>query len=457
MRVRGSRLTAAFLLLGLIVALCGKSVYGAESAWYALPGIEDPELRALCDELTETDGMFITYMTLPEERWQEIESTLRSKWREQPSALAGCLLGYSLFRIAGASEDDEFRAAGYEEIQGLSAIAGNLAPESPIPLHLQAVARTWEPESKTEMLRLARSALELDPNFLPARLLPLHCAMYVDPDLELAVLTADQLLEEYPQNSFIHHLRGVIYKLTDDMDAAVSEWQLSMELDPHHKLSRIELFNTAFDKADYETAVIYAPLLEEMYSSWNFYYLYSFCLEQLDRYEEAWRVLQQGLVLNPDEVELNYHAAYQLRKLSRQKEALRYSAKALAKDAGHRYSLYEAGRSRMDLQQYSQAIPFLKRAVEAEPNYYSALFDLASCQVNLEMFAESIPGFKRCIVLSPESPEPYYNMGIVYWNVGNIEEALKYANQSLKLSPADSEIQHLCEKMISSLNELKGN
>ena len=121
---------------------------------------------------------------------------------------------------------------------------------------------------------------------------------------------------------------------------------------------------------------------------------------------------------------------------------------ANANDA--RYLVYRVAEAQKD-EDYQKMVDLGQEALLQDANNVDAYKAIAYGATNLHDYDTAIEAAQSWIALQ-EDADAYYVMGVCYYNSGNFDKAAVVLEKGLTLSPRDSDIQDLYEKVQKILN-----
>ncbi|MDQ4123487.1 MAG: tetratricopeptide repeat protein [Acidobacteriota bacterium] len=151
--------------------------------------------------------------------------------------------------------------------------------------------------------------------------------------------------------------------------------------------------------------------------------------------EEAVNVLRKGVAIDSEAKDIYNTLGGLLSELNRHEEAIsaRRRYVALAPEEPNAYdSLGLAYQWQGD---YKQAIENYERALELNPKFEIALIHLANVRAQIGQYSEAINLFDKYVQIAPSESERvrgYDNLAAVYLKKGDLDQAEKYARETLK-------------------------
>jgi tetratricopeptide (TPR) repeat protein len=163
--------------------------------------------------------------------------------------------------------------------------------------------------------------------------------------------------------------RGTIYATLKDYYKALSDFTMSLKLNPNNAITCMNCGAMSRELSLYEDSLHYYnqaitlnPRLFGAYNGRGTTYFY------LEEYEKALQDLHQAIQLNPDGANLYIGRGHAYSKLGRYQEAMDDYNKAIVIDPGHAAAYYGRGNVYFDLGRYDDALRELNKSLELDPH-----------------------------------------------------------------------------------------
>ncbi len=135
-------------------------------------------------------------------------------------------------------------------------------------------------------------------------------------------------------------------------------------------------------------------------------------LEEAGKVDEAAKVYQQGLEIDPDHFALNFFF----------------------------------GRRLTDEKKFAEAIEYFSRGLRGEPNNALGHFALGVAQIQLERYDDAEASFRESIRHNPNFAPAYNNLSLMLLRKRKFDEALDNAERAAHLNPKDPTTQKVLEQ-----------
>ena len=271
--------------------------------------------------------------------------------------------------------------------------------------------------------------------------------------IESMVARLSKALEVAPTSGESHYLLGRAYqKLGRSWESEVElargrDSESFLVYDPWHaavKRSRLTLTARSEMAADWilqgrlEGAVHELELLRQRYpESTAVINNLSIAYRQLNRIEDAKRLLQGALDAGSNHPAVHLSLARVLIEQGRLEEALSHtdSAILLAPMLGPAY--FTRGVILVQLRNYMHAVEAFREATRRDPGNPEANINIGRLLVHLNRFEEAENALRTAIAIAPQSAVARYELATVYQRQGRLEDAAENLEKAVRLDPND--------------------
>jgi tetratricopeptide (TPR) repeat protein/predicted Ser/Thr protein kinase len=266
---------------------------------------------------------------------------------------------------------------------------------------------------------MAREALKIDPNFGMAKAVlgmsdwlkysDTKDKKWIDP----ARTECDDAIKLGNAGAAGHLCLGRINDGTGQYDAAISEYQAALSLEP------------ANDEAATRLALAY---------------------DHAGKISEAEKAYQQAVQAHPNSriVYNSFGAFYQARH--EYDKALQMYSKVVQIAPDWYVTYVNMGSIYAEMAQYDKAIEASKKSIAIRPTY-AAYVNLGAAYFGLGQFADAATAFEEAAKLDPQQYVTWGNLGEAYYRAGQKDQAIvpyrkavELASESLKVNPHDPEV-----------------
>ena len=304
-------------------------------------------------------------------------------------------------------------------------------------------------KKKAEAVLVLTSAVQLRPEYLPARL-KLAEALFESGRSGEAAKAYDALVHEYPDSAEARYGMGRVYARRGELAAAVESYSKACEIFPTYGPARYALAMVyrrfrQDDKAQeqlsiYERSKNIVPpvddhLRDEMRaldSSAVSYVERGVFLEQVGRTEEAIRATERAVELDPKLVlaRANLISLYG-RTGNLQKAEQHYRAVLALNPDQFPKAHYDFGVLLMAKGRYHEAEEAFRRAILIEPSYAEAQNNLGYVLERQGKLWEAVAEYRQALASKPDFRQAHFNLGRVLVNQQKYQEGIEQLSQTL--------------------------
>lgn len=266
--------------------------------------------------------------------------------------------------------------------------------------------------------------------------------------LDVALKSCQELIIKYPNDANLQHLLGLIYAKMEDINTAISHFNLAIKIDPnqaifHNNISNAYklIGNFEFAVRHLHTALQIAPNNAESYNNLgSLYYSKGDINNAIPQFSKAIR-------LNPNIWEAHYNLANSFIKKDMVQQAIQHYITVLKLNPKHSYAKLNLGMAYISINNYQQALSLLEEStnVTAQPELIGYL---AECYLHTGKIEQAINAYKQAISLQPEMAAWHHNLAILYLRKQEQALAKKHFNIAFNMQPDNKIAQH----MLAALN-----
>lgn len=279
------------------------------------------------------------------------------------------------------------------------------------------VSATGEPgqtgESRFKFWR-ARSSQQ-QPLLPPERLEALGDLSLKNRDYETTLVHFLQIIKDHPQRYDIRYKIGVIFLLTNQLEAARRELAL---------------------------VLVKRPDMLEAHEALGLVHL------QEKRLPLAMEEFQLVLAQDPRRAKARHFLGVSLLEAGQTDRAITELKRAAEVDPIEVNNYVALGQAYLKLKNYPQAIDWLKKGQALDPSNPKVNYHLGMAQAATKRYDEALSAFKK----AGDEAQAYNNIGVHYFMEGKYEEAAKCFQRALELRPtfygeAKANLQRALEKL----------
>lgn len=159
-------------------------------------------------------------------------------------------------------------------------------------------------------------------------------------------------------------------------------------------------------------------------------------LNSLEIPDEALRVLERALCLQPDNAVTLVSKGAILNNLGKYQEALPILTRALELSGEDAHTLFYLGQALRQLGQSERAVEVLQNAVRRDPKLVDASLELSAALFDLGHHEEALAGLNSAIALYPQSSVVLLIKGRMLAAMNRFEESFETLKQAIKIDPS---------------------
>jgi tetratricopeptide (TPR) repeat protein len=233
-------------------------------------------------------------------------------------------------------------------------------------------------------------------------------------DLEQAKVELLQLVAETPRSAEAHQRLGKVLKLQGRLNEAETCFRRALELDPDYVGALIGLGNIEAARGDLASA--------------------------LRRYDMA-------VEIEPHDAEAHFAQAQVLEAMNRTDPALAAYFRTLEFNPLHRQASVRIGAIQLARDQPDQALARLEQAVDLSPEDGEVRLLRGRAYLALRHFPEAVADFRAAARHLASRPDVYYQLALALEAANRPDDALKAAEQALRLAPDYADARDLTRKL----------
>jgi len=153
------------------------------------------------------------------------------------------------------------------------------------------------------------------------------------------------------------------------------------------------------------------------------------------KYEEAIRLYDTRLSVNPDDVDALHNKGVALHYLGRYEEAISTYDKVLALDSKYVNALHGKGAALSNLDRYEDGIVWFDKALEVDPKNIDALNGKGLAFGKLSRYEEAIVWSDKALEVDPKNIDALNNKGGALGVLGRYEESIGVFEKALEVDP----------------------
>ncbi|HZQ07908.1 MAG TPA: tetratricopeptide repeat protein [Anaerolineae bacterium] len=196
-----------------------------------------------------------------------------------------------------------------------------------------------------------------------------------------------------------------------------------------------ELGNAYARRKQYADAVVeYERAAAGGFEDAALFYNWADALIDLDRENEAVKVLQRGIAKYPRDGDLHAELGWAYARLKQAPRAIQSLETALRYNP-QPFAYLLLGLVHQELEQHDQAIPYLNKFLDAQPDSAFGRLVLGRAYLNTSQLPQAQSEFERVLKNDSKNEAAHYLMTVVHQRAKRYGEAAKWAQQLIQLAP----------------------
>lgn len=295
---------------------------------------------------------------------------------------------------------------------------------------------------------------------------------------EKAIEYFEKAVELNPEHSQLHNNLGTCYVSISDFDNAYKSFMKAAEIDPKNAITYYNIASVlqmqnkhdeacVFFKKAYITdaqdsyliglalsevksnriadAIVHYKTLAAHYpEKTNFKYNLACCYDAVGDYQNAIPILLQLVIMNPKSVSMLKKLANIYIKIGKYMNARELYEKII-KQGNVSYEIYyEYANICIKTGDTDKGEKILKKVIDLNPEFARAHKDLGILYLNKRLFDYAEDEFKKALEIAPNDFDVVFEYANYLHSTTNFQEASKYYDKALELSPENPEALGFC-------------
>lgn len=249
-----------------------------------------------------------------------------------------------------------------------------------------------------------------------------------------------------------HVEQGIAYSDAGDVDAAITEYEAALDLDPENVEAHVNLGMIFIDEARYAEAATHfeaALAVESDNDAASGGLCVAYAFNQPDRAEAQ---CQAALERQPNNADVYNGLGIAIAMQRRYDEAVVAFKEAIRLQPEHPWAHNNLGFTYLKQDRLDEAIEELNVALRINPENAQAHYNLGLAFAKQGKYDQAIPSYQEALRFEPDMAAAYYDLGLIYRNLGQREQAIAALEKFLELAPDASDRANI-EAMIAEMRE----
>jgi tetratricopeptide (TPR) repeat protein len=305
-----------------------------------------------------------------------------------------------------------------------------------------------------------RSALLLDPTYVPARLRLAQCLRVVA-DMEGAGKLYEAIINEHPDSPHAYYGLGRVYSTRNDISRAVEMFQKACDLFPnfgaaHYALAHAYQRLGKTDLARKQQALskeseggfppVEDPLLAEVRAVYRDYDAFLKSAELFGgkgEFEAAAAAYEAALEVNPQLAQAHARLIYLYGRLGQIAKAEEHFQTAVRLEPNHAEAYFHYGTLLMGQGKPAEAEESFRKTVEIDPQHAEARTNLGFLLEGRGETAQAVTEFQRALESKPDFPKTHFSLGRILVKQEDYEAGIPHLLKALATEDEESKSSYL--------------
>jgi tetratricopeptide (TPR) repeat protein len=258
-----------------------------------------------------------------------------------------------------------------------------------------------------------------------------------------AIIVLEGMAKGAPESSEISYAAAIVYYEKKDMDLALANFKAVKSDTKFYQNSLIHMAIIYYNNEDFDTGIdVLKEAMTKVPDSSKLElipYLTSFYKEK-EMTEEAISLVREGLVIDPENVDLFFELGVIYDRLDETDLAIEQMEAILLLDSEHADALNYLGYTYADKGiKLDEAEVMIKKALEYKPDNGYIIDSLGWLYFRQGLFEEALIQLKRAVALIPDDPIVLEHLGDIYIQMNDPVKALEYYEQALEKKDTDKD------------------
>jgi len=313
----------------------------------------------------------------------------------------------------------------------------------------------WEKAAKT-----FRTALALDPDYLPAKLRLAQCLQFTA-DMEEAGKLYEAILQKHPDSPHAYYGLGRVYWSRKEFGRATELFQKACTLFPsfgaahyalaraYQRLGKTDLARqeqSLMKKYEGEFPLVDDPLLAEVRAAYREYDVILKSAELFGgkgKFEDAAAAYEAALEVNPQLAQAHARLIYLYGRLGEPARAEEHYQAALRIDPNNAEAHFHYGTLVMGQGKLREAEEAFRKTLAIDPNYAEARSNLGFLLEGRGEEEQAIAEFRKALESKPNSPKTHFSLGRILVKQENYEEGIRHLLKALATDEEETRTSYL--------------
>ena len=244
------------------------------------------------------------------------------------------------------------------------------------------------------------------------------------------------LINEYPKESILLNICGVIYKSTGQLEMAIQSFEQAIKItsdfaDAHYNLGlTLQELNQLDDAVkSYEMTLSIQSNYAKAHNNLGIVF------KELGKIDDSVKSYKQAIDIQPEFAEAHNNLGNVLFALGKFDDAIASYNQALAIQSDYFEVHNNLGNIFHELEQFDTALEFYEKALNINPDYAEAHNNLGITLKELGKLEEAVESYKKALNINPDYAEAHNNLGSTLETLTQYTEAIESYKKALNIDP----------------------
>ncbi|MBF0399062.1 MAG: tetratricopeptide repeat protein, partial [Desulfobacterales bacterium] len=250
-----------------------------------------------------------------------------------------------------------------------------------------------------------------------------------------ALIVLEGMLKTLPDNSEINYITGIVYEELKKPKLAITYFKKVRPGTRFYENAATFLALTYKEegKLTYAISLLKSAISESRGKpNLNLFIYLSLIYIDTESYNEAEKILKEGLKFDPNHIDINFQLGVIYDKAGKKEKCIEQMKKVIQLDPKNPDALNYLGYTYADLgENLYEAEKLIKAALQYKPDDAYITDSLGWVYFKQGNMKAALKNLEKAVSLAPDDPTLLEHLGDVYFKMGNKDKALKLYNQSL--------------------------
>ncbi len=167
----------------------------------------------------------------------------------------------------------------------------------------------------------------------------------------------------------------------------------------------------------------------------RYYYNLGIIFKEQNRLEDAIKMYENVIALNPKHTNACMNLGHILKKLNKHSEAIALYEKVITGNPTHANAYYSLGLIFQEQNELTKAVMYYEKAIALNINHANVYFNLAVIFKEQNRLDDAQKMYKKAIIIDPTHTYAYTNLGNIYKEYNRFESAIEMYEKAIALNP----------------------